>query len=59
MSTISYSRTGSGQPIVLIHGIGHRRQAWGEVPEMLAARAQAAADGAQAPPAGCRSSWDS
>ena len=35
-STISYSRTGSGEPIVLIHGIGHRREAWNRVPELLA-----------------------
>ncbi|NHN57159.1 alpha/beta hydrolase [Calidifontibacter sp. DB0510] len=38
MSTISYSRKGSGQPVVLIHGIGHRRQAWQRVPDMLAQR---------------------
>lgn len=38
-STIAYARLdGSGQPIVLIHGIGHRRQAWGEVPALLHAR---------------------
>ncbi len=34
-STISYSRTGSGEPVVLIHGIGHRREAWGQVPQLL------------------------
>lgn len=38
-SRIEYTRhEGSGEPVVLIHGIGHRRQAWGEVPELLAAR---------------------
>lgn len=36
-SSISYSRIGSGEPIVLIHGIGHRREAWAKVPEFLAA----------------------
>lgn len=35
-STIAYDHlTGAGQPVVLIHGIGHRRQAWGEVPALL------------------------
>lgn len=29
---------GPGEPVVLIHGIGHRRQAWGEVPGLLRAR---------------------
>ena len=38
-SSIEYTRhAGTGEPVVLIHGIGHRRQAWGEVPELLAAR---------------------
>lgn len=38
-NTIEYTRhEGPGEPVVLIHGIGHRRQAWGEVPEMLNAR---------------------
>ncbi|MDF8266330.1 alpha/beta fold hydrolase [Luteipulveratus flavus] len=36
MSTIQYARKGSGEPVVLIHGIGHRRQAWGEVFDRLA-----------------------
>lgn len=36
-STISYTRKGSGTPVVLIHGIGHRREAFGEVFERLAA----------------------
>lgn len=26
---------GVGEPLVLIHGIGHRREAWGEVPQLL------------------------
>ncbi|WP_068256193.1 alpha/beta fold hydrolase [Janibacter corallicola] len=35
-STIEYTHLeGAGEPVVLIHGIGHRRQAWGRVPELL------------------------
>ena len=38
-STIAYERhQGPGEPVVLVHGIGHRRQAWGEVPALLHAR---------------------
>ena len=38
-SRIEYTRhEGPGEPVVLIHGIGHRRQAWGEVPQLLSAR---------------------
>lgn len=38
-STIAYERhEGPGDPVVLIHGIGHRRQAWGEVPALLHGR---------------------
>lgn len=39
-NTISYSRLGppGGQPVLLVHGIGHRRQAWGRVPSLLAER---------------------
>ncbi|NNG38569.1 alpha/beta fold hydrolase [Flexivirga sp. ID2601S] len=36
MSTISYSRKGSGEPLVLIHGIGHQRTAWGHTFDLLA-----------------------
>lgn len=36
MSTISYTRAGSGDPLVLIHGIGHQRSAWGDTFELLA-----------------------
>ncbi|WP_435200979.1 alpha/beta fold hydrolase [Janibacter sp. GS2] len=37
-STIEYERhQGPGESVVLIHGIGHRRQAWGEVPALLRA----------------------
>lgn len=33
---LAYERTGSGEPLLLIHGIAHRRQAWGGVVERLA-----------------------
>lgn len=36
--TIDHARAGSGAPLLLIHGIGHRREAWGGVPELLAQR---------------------
>src|SRR5438128_535485 len=36
LSELSYTRKGSGEPLVLIHGIGHRRQAWDPVFEALA-----------------------
>ncbi|NRQ48946.1 alpha/beta fold hydrolase [Aeromicrobium stalagmiti] len=36
LSELVYSRKGSGEPLVLIHGIGHRRQAWDPVFETLA-----------------------
>src|ERR1700761_8018314 len=26
--TLAYNRVGSGPPLVLLHGVGHRRQAW-------------------------------
>ena len=34
-STIVHDREGSGEPLVLIHGIGHRRQAWAPVVPLL------------------------
>lgn len=35
-STIAHDRLqGPGEPVVLIHGIGHRREAWGDVPRLL------------------------
>lgn len=34
---LAYERFGSGEPLVLIHGIGHRRQTWYPVVERLAA----------------------
>ena len=35
---LAYERIGSGEPLVLLHGIGHRRQAWGAVLDWLAPR---------------------
>lgn len=36
MSTIRFTRRGHGIPVILIHGIGHRRQVWSEVFDRLA-----------------------
>ncbi|MEV0122381.1 alpha/beta hydrolase [Streptomyces sp. NPDC050703] len=36
-ATISYARSGAGEPLLLLHGIGHHRQAWDPVAEILAA----------------------
>lgn len=33
---LAYERLGSGEPLVLVHGIGHRRQAWYPVVDRLA-----------------------
>ena len=38
MVTLAYDRQGSGPPLVLLHGLGHRRQAWDPVVPLLAAR---------------------
>src|ERR1044072_205721 len=35
--TVSYTRAGSGDPLLLLHGIGHHRQAWDPVVDILAA----------------------
>ncbi len=35
--TAAYERHGSGEPLVLLHGIGHHRQAWDPVADALAA----------------------
>jgi pimeloyl-ACP methyl ester carboxylesterase len=32
---LAYERYGSGPPLVLLHGVGHRRQAWGAVLDRL------------------------
>jgi pimeloyl-ACP methyl ester carboxylesterase len=34
---LAYERTGSGEPLVLVHGLGHRRQGWNAVVPRLAA----------------------
>ncbi|MFE9452940.1 alpha/beta fold hydrolase [Streptomyces sp. NPDC006739] len=34
--TVSYARAGRGDPLVLLHGIGHHRQAWDPVVDILA-----------------------
>ncbi len=34
---LAYDRTGSGEPLVLLHGIGHHRRAWDPVVPQLAA----------------------
>ena len=35
MDDVVYDRAGRGEPLVLIHGIGHRRQAWNPVIPLL------------------------
>lgn len=35
--TLSYARVGHGEPLLLLHGIGHHRQAWDPVVGILAA----------------------
>ncbi|MEV5439837.1 alpha/beta fold hydrolase [Streptomyces sp. NPDC052682] len=35
--TVSYARVGSGEPLLLLHGIGHHRQVWDPVLPALAA----------------------
>jgi pimeloyl-ACP methyl ester carboxylesterase len=37
VSGLAYQRSGSGPPLVLLHGVGHRRQAWEPVIGPLAA----------------------
>ncbi|MGW0883309.1 alpha/beta fold hydrolase [Streptomyces sp. NPDC002671] len=34
--TVTYARVGRGEPLVLLHGIGHHLQAWGPVMDILA-----------------------
>ena len=38
MSTLSHSRSGSGAPLVLVHGLGGRRSSWDPVLQELAAQ---------------------
>jgi pimeloyl-ACP methyl ester carboxylesterase len=33
--SLAYDRTGTGEPLVLLHGLGHRRQAWNSVVPLL------------------------
>ena len=35
---LAYDRVGSGPPLVLLHGLGHRRQAWNPVAGLLRSR---------------------
>lgn len=35
--TVAYERTGSGEPLLLLHGIGHHLRAWDPVTRILAA----------------------
>jgi pimeloyl-ACP methyl ester carboxylesterase len=35
--TVAYARVGTGEPLLLLHGIGHHRQAWDPVVHLLAA----------------------
>ncbi|WP_327410316.1 alpha/beta fold hydrolase [Streptomyces sp. NBC_01281] len=35
--TLSYARVGTGEPLLLLHGIGHHRQAWDPVVPLIAA----------------------
>ncbi|MCX4967980.1 alpha/beta hydrolase [Streptomyces sp. NBC_00654] len=35
--SLAYERSGSGEPLLLLHGIGHHRQAWDPVLRILAA----------------------
>ncbi|WP_162832992.1 alpha/beta fold hydrolase [Streptomyces sp. CB09001] len=34
--TLAYARVGAGEPLLLLHGIGHHRQAWDPVVDVLA-----------------------
>lgn len=34
--SVAYERSGSGEPLLLLHGIGHHRQAWDPVISVLA-----------------------
>ena len=36
MSALSYTRTGAGEPLVLLHGIGMSRQVWNPLLPALA-----------------------
>jgi pimeloyl-ACP methyl ester carboxylesterase len=36
LAGLSYERAGDGQPMVLLHGAGHRRQMWQPIIDRLA-----------------------
>ncbi|MFD0355761.1 alpha/beta fold hydrolase [Streptomyces sp. NPDC127110] len=36
-ATVAYERKGAGEPLLLLHGIGHHRQAWHPVTQVLTA----------------------
>lgn len=36
INELAYDRKGAGEPVVLLHGIGHRRQAWSPIFDTLA-----------------------
>ncbi|MFJ9012699.1 alpha/beta fold hydrolase [Streptomyces canus] len=38
--TVAYERQGTGEPLVLLHGVGHRRQAWDAIVPLLAGRCE-------------------
>ncbi len=38
MATLAHDRSGSGEPVLLLHGLGSRRAAWQPVADLLAAR---------------------
>jgi hypothetical protein len=42
---LAFERVGSGPPLVLLHGIGHHRQAWNAVTGRLAPSREGATGG--------------
>src|SRR3954454_6338799 len=38
--TVAYEQQGTGEPLVLLHGVGHHRQAWDAVVPLLAGQRQ-------------------
>ncbi|MFF4646064.1 alpha/beta fold hydrolase [Streptomyces sp. NPDC001389] len=43
-ATVAYERKGAGEPLLLLHGIGHHLQAWHPVSDVLAAEYDVIAD---------------
>lgn len=62
-ATVAYERKGAGEPLLLLHGIGHHLQAWHPVTDVLAGQYDVIAVdlpgfGASAPlPEGSRTTW--